>query len=342
MDSIEKYRRAVSIWLFVVAAMVFSMIIVGGLTRLQNAGLSMVNWRPLVGIIPPLSEAEWQEVFAKYREFPEYQQINSVKGMSLTEFKFIFFFEYSHRVLGRLIGSVFALPALFFWFKKAFPKSMTPKMVLLFILGGAQGVIGWWMVKSGLVDRPDVSHYRLTVHLGMAVALYIALLWIGISHWKGKGKSSHHKGAPFALILLGLVFLVLLSGGLVAGLNAGHMMNTFPLMNGEWIPRGLYRLDLGFWNLTENQIMLQFNHRYLALTTAGLIIWFWFWLKKQELTPLQKRASLFALLAVCLQVSLGITTLLTVVWVPVASMHQAGAVLLLSSLVWLNIELRNS
>jgi len=337
---IERYRRGVSIWLLFVAGMVLFMIIVGGLTRLTQSGLSMVEWRPLMGTIPPITEAEWLDVFAKYKAYPEYQKVN--KGMSLSEFKPIFYFEYSHRILGRLIGLVFALPAVFFWIKKAFPKAMIPKMLLLFVLGGAQGVIGWWMVKSGLVDRPDVSHYRLTLHLGMAVSLYIALLWIALKHWKGNiFASSGRVGTKIASFLLGMVFLVILSGGLVAGLNAGLMMNTFPLMNGQWIPNGLYQESLGVWNISENRIMLQFNHRYLALGTGTLIIGFWAWLRTKSPSSKQRWASHAMLFAVLLQICLGITTLLTLVWIPVASMHQTGAVILISSLVWLNVELRS-
>lgn len=337
---IERYRHGVSIWLLIVAGMVLFMIIVGGLTRLTQSGLSMVEWRPLMGTIPPITEAEWLDVFGKYKAYPEYQKVN--KGMSLSEFKSIFYFEYSHRVLGRLIGMVFAFPALFFWIKKAFSKAMIPQMLLLFVLGGAQGVIGWWMVSSGLVDRPDVSHYRLTLHLGMAVSLYIALLWIALKHRKGNiFASSGRIGTKMASLLLGLVFVVLLSGGLVAGLNAGHMMNTFPLMNGQWIPNGLYLENLGLSNFTENRIMLQFNHRYLALGTGTLIIGFWAWLRTQRLLSKQAWASHAMLFAVLLQIGLGISTLLTIVWVPVASMHQTGAIILISSLVWLNVELRS-
>jgi len=261
--------------------------------------------------------------------------------MELSAFKSIFYFEYGHRMLGRVIGMVFAFPALFFGFKKAFPASMIPKMILLFFLGGAQGLIGWWMVKSGLVDRPDVSHYRLTTHLGMAVSLYIALLWIALKHRKGDIARGETQGVKMATFLLGLVFCVLLSGGLVAGLNAGHMMNTFPLMNGQIIPNGIWILEDGLSNLTENRITLQFNHRYLALGTAGLIVGFWFWLRKQSLSARQNMASHAMLIAVIVQVSLGITTLLTRVWIPAASLHQTGAVLLISSLVWLNVELRS-
>jgi len=300
----------------------------------------MVEWRPLMGTIPPISEQDWLDVFEKYKAYPEYQKLN--KGMSMDEFKFIFAFEYGHRVLGRVIGLVFALPALFFILKGAVPRSLIPKLVLLFLLGGAQGVIGWWMVKSGLVDRPDVSHYRLTTHLGMAVSLYIALLWIAFSHWKAVDAKSNFQSVPghgFAKILLGMVFLVLLSGGLVAGLNAGHQFNTFPLMAGHLIPPGLFSIDPWYMNFFENMLTLQFNHRYFAILTASLVIGFWFYMKKRIVTSSQRLALNTMLVAVLLQVSLGITTLLTVVWVPVASMHQMGAIFLLSALIWVNTEL---
>ena len=192
MSTVEQYRRGVSLWLYGMALMVFGMIALGGLTRLTESGLSMVEWRPLMGAIPPIGNQEWLSVFEKYKAYPEYQKLNS--GMTLGEFKYIFYFEYGHRMLGRFIGMAFAIPALFFWFKGAFSNSFRNKIAVLFFLGGLQGFVGWWMVKSGLVDRPDVSHYRLTTHLGLAVFLYIALLWTAFRHHAGASCPAPRKG----------------------------------------------------------------------------------------------------------------------------------------------------
>lgn len=336
---VEKYRRAVSGWLFFMAAMVLGMIVLGGLTRLTQSGLSMVEWKPLMGSIPPLSEAEWLSTFEKYKAYPEYQKVN--QGMDLDGFKKIFWFEYGHRVLGRLIGMAFAFPALFFGIKGALSPQFTWRFVILFCLGGLQGVVGWWMVKSGLVDRPDVSHYRLTTHLGLAVFLYIALLWTAFEYSRSSidvsKRQSRYAFMGMGLILM--VYLTLLSGGLVAGLNAGHQYNTFPLMGGQWIPDGIMVMKPWYQNLTENLATVQFNHRYLALTTATLIVIFGVKMRQILWHPMQRKARMSMFVMVLLQVTLGISTLLTVVWVPLASLHQMGAVLLLSSLVWMVTEL---
>jgi len=337
MNAIEKHRQGVAWWLFGVSAMVLGMIALGGLTRLTESGLSMVDWKPLMGVIPPIGEAAWMEKFNQYKAFPEYQKVNA--GMTLAEFQYIFYFEYGHRVLGRLIGMAFGLPALYYGVRGAFSPSFHNKVIVLFFLGGLQGLVGWWMVKSGLVDRPDVSHYRLTTHLGLAVFLYIALLWTAFRHARGQVSYDWSQGAKWTAGLLGMVYTTLLSGGLVAGLNAGAQYNTFPLMGGKWIPDGLFIRQPWFSNLTENLVTVQFNHRYLAITTATLIIGFV--LRKWSVvsTPRQKYALIAMLVAVLLQVSLGISTLLTAAWVPLASMHQVGAVLLISSLIWATHEL---
>lgn len=339
MNTIEKHRRSVAWWLFGVSAMVFGMIALGGLTRLTESGLSMVDWKPLMGVIPPIGEAAWIEKFNQYKAYPEYQKINV--GMTLSDFQYIFYFEYGHRVLGRLIGMAFGLPALYFGIRGAFSGAFRNRIVVLFFLGGLQGLVGWWMVKSGLVDRPDVSHYRLTTHLGLAVFLYIALLWTAFRHARGGEGVSYDwsNGARWSLAWLGMVYATLLSGGLVAGLNAGAQYNTFPLMGGKWIPDGLFIRDPLLSNLTENLVTVQFNHRYLAMTTATLIVAFALKRLKQVTTVRQRYALIAMIAAVVFQVSLGISTLLTAAWVPLASMHQMGAILLLSSLVWATHEL---
>ena len=337
MSTVEQYRRGVSLWLYGMALMVFGMIALGGLTRLTESGLSMVEWRPLMGAIPPIGNQEWLSVFEKYKGYPEYQKLNS--GMTLGEFKYIFYYEYGHRMLGRFIGMAFAIPALFFWFQGAFSKSFRNKIAVLFFLGGLQGFVGWWMVKSGLVDRPDVSHYRLTTHLGLAVFLYSALLWTAFRHHSGAVKTTFRNGAQWSIVLLIMVFITLLSGGLVAGLNAGVQYNTFPLMGGKWIPDGLFIRTPWLSNLTENLVTVQFNHRYLAMTTATGILVFTATMWKRVRTQKQRQSLLAIVLAVCLQVGLGISTLLSVVWVPLASSHQMGAIVLITTLVWATHEL---
>jgi heme a synthase len=337
---VEKYRRYVGMWLLVLSGMVFAMILIGGLTRLTQSGLSMVEWKPLMGVIPPITTSDWEVVFSKYKAYPEYQKINV--GMSLAEFKKIFWFEYGHRILGRGLGIVFTFPFLFFWWKKALPSSIIPRLVLLFCLGGAQGVIGWWMVKSGLIDRPDVSHYRLTIHLSLAMLLYISLLWVALGHFRSNISQKTEplkRCCMIASILLFMVFFTILSGGLVAGLNAGSQFNTFPLMNGQMIPEGLFVQSPWYMNLTENLMTVQFNHRYFALFTTVCIIGFGVW-SKQIITHSRQKLAIYAMFAVVvIQVSLGIATLLSVVWLPLASAHQMGAVILLTSLVWVNHEL---
>lgn len=336
MDPIERHRKGVAWWLFGVSAMVLGMIAVGGLTRLTESGLSMVDWRPLMGVVPPIGDDAWNVVFEEYKAYPEYQKVNA--GMTLSDFKFIFYFEYGHRVLGRLIGLAFALPALYFGLRGAFSAAFRNRIIVLFFLGGLQGLVGWWMVKSGLVDRPDVSHYRLTTHLGLAVFLYIALLWTAFRHARGATNYDWSSGAKWIGGLLFMVYGTLLSGGLVAGLNAGAQYNTFPLMGGKWIPDGLFIREPWLSNLTENLVTVQFNHRYLAITTATLILVF-VARKWSVVTKKQRNALLAMAIAVTLQVSLGISTLLTIVWVPLASMHQMGGILLISSLVWAMHEL---
>ena len=294
MDPIERHRKGVAWWLFGVSAMVLGMIAVGGLTRLTESGLSMVDWRPLMGVVPPVGESAWNQVFEQYKAYPEYQKVNA--GMTLSEFKFIFYFEYGHRVLGRLIGMAFALPALYFGLRGAFSAAFRNRIIVLFFLGGLQGLVGWWMVKSGLVDRPDVSHYPLTTHLGLAVFLYIALLWTAFRHARGT-TDYDWTSAKWVGGLLAMVYCTLLSGGLVAGLNAGAQYNTFPLMGGKWIPDGLFIRTPWLSNLTENLVTVQFNHRYLAITTATLILVFV--LKKWSLVTTRQRIALGAMASRC-------------------------------------------
>lgn len=330
--------RAIAIWLFAVAAMVFAMVVIGGVTRLTESGLSIVAWKPIAGALPPLSDAAWQAEFESYQQFPEYRKIN--RGMTLAEFKRIFFWEWLHRLWGRLIGLAFFLPFVWFLATRRVPQGLGPTLWGLLILGGLQGVLGWFMVQSGLVDRPSVSQYRLAAHLGLALLIYAALLWVGWGQWQGggegrpdPGRGARLRGAAQALVPW--LFLVILSGGFVAGLDAGLAYNTFPLMDGRWIPAGAWSLEPGWRNLFENTIAVQFQHRVLAvLTVLGVALLWWRALKLALPGWLAPRTHLL-LGAVLLQAALGILTLVHVVPIALAAAHQAGAMLLLTAALYL-------
>ena len=320
-------QRAVALWLLIVAALIFAMVVLGGVTRLTHSGLSMVEWRPLTGWLPPFGEAAWQAAFEHYKQYPEYRKINL--GMSLAAFKGIFWFEYAHRVLGRLIGIAFALPFLYFLLRRRLEPGLTPKLVLMLVLGGLQGLLGWYMVMSGLVDRPDVSQYRLTAHLGFAVVVYGYVLWTAL------GLLFAPEGAPAGLrramfLVATLVFLVMLSGGLVAGLDAGFSYNTFPLMNGDWVAAEAFSEEPWLRDLFENPASVQFEHRLLALVAALAVIALWIAARPARL-PRRAGLAVHALLAALVaQVTLGVLTLVYVVPVALAAAHQAGAMVLIS------------
>ena len=315
--------RQVSIWLFVVAAMIALMVVVGGLTRLTESGLSIVEWKPVTGVVPPLNESQWTVEFDKYKQYPEYKKINS--GMTLEGFKGIFWLEYIHRLLGRLIGVVFFLPMVWFWLRRRIPAGMKPHLVAMFLLGGSQGALGWFMVESGLVNRPDVSHLRLTAHLGLALLIFVYIFWSALSLYR-RGRMIAPRGGGIAAVLACLVFLQILSGGLVAGLDAGQGYNTWPLMDGAIIPKGLLSMSPDWINVFYNAMTVQFQHRMgaylvliMAVATAVLS-------KGRAATGLRHGL----LTVVALQIALGITTLLHHVPVSLGSMHQAGAVLVLT------------
>ena len=320
-------QRAVALWLLIVAALIFAMVVLGGVTRLTHSGLSMVEWRPLTGWLPPFGEAAWQAEFEHYKQFPEYQKINL--GMSLAAFKGIFWFEYAHRVLGRLIGIAFALPFLYFLLRRRLEPGLTPKLVLMLVLGGLQGLLGWYMVMSGLVDRPDVSQYRLTAHLGLAVVVYGYILWTAL------GLLFAPEGAPAGLrramfLVATLVFLVMLSGGLVAGLDAGFSYNTFPLMNGDWVAAEAFSEEPWLRDLFENPASVQFEHRVLALVAALAVAALWIAARPARLARRAGLAVHALLAALVAQVTLGVLTLVYVVPVALAAAHQAGAMVLIS------------
>jgi len=318
-------RRPIILWLLSVAALVFAMVLLGGYTRLTESGLSMVNWHPLSGLLPPLDTAAWQREFAAYQAYPEFQKLNS--WMGLKDFKAIYYVEYAHRMLGRLTGLVFLLPFLWFLAGKRIDRQLGLRLAGLFLLGAAQGGLGWFMVKSGLIDRPDVSHYRLTAHLGLAVAIYGAIIWValgetGLGRPGGQGtrRLSRHLG-----LVVGLIYLQILLGGLVAGLDAGHAYNSWPLMAGRWLPAGLFDLSPWAINFFDNPLTVQFNHRLVAygiVAVIGALLW-----RARDIGWKSPRGRGLLVLggAVGLQVGLGIATLLAVVPVSLGVAHQAGA-----------------
>lgn len=324
------HERAIGRWLLVCCGVLLALVMLGGATRLTESGLSIVDWRPVTGVLPPIGDAEWQAEFQRYQDSPQYTKVN--QGMALSDFKLIFWYEYAHRLLARLLGLVFALPLLVFWLRGMIPQRLRWPLVGILLLGAAQGYMGWFMVKSGLVDIPRVSHYRLAAHLSLALMIYASMFWLALRtlwppHTSGKslGKLSG--------LLLGLVAVTIVFGAFVAGLRAGLMYNTFPLMNGHLIPPGMGAFQPLWLNALENPVTVQFIHRCLALTTFAVVAGLWLSWRRVELVPAQ-RLALNALAAMTLlQVSLGIATLLYHVPVALGTLHQGGAVLLLSAVL---------
>ncbi len=330
--------RAVALWLFFTAALVFAMVVVGGVTRLTGSGLSITEWKPIMGALPPLNAADWAEAFEKYRAIPQYQQVNA--GMSLAEFQGIFWWEWAHRQLGRLIGAVFALPFFAFLLARlapprsligrmAMPRRLIARCAVLLALGGLQGLIGWWMVSSGLSERVDVAPERLTVHLGLALLIFMGLIWTGLEAWNGAERSRHPVGwSRGAAILLGAVFLQCLLGGLVAGAKAGFVYTDWPLMNGALLPP--VEGGMGALAFLHDQGLVQFNHRIMAygLLIGGTVyaLQAWRWRLAEGLG-----AAAFTVAGLLwLQAALGVVTLIHAVPLWLGALHQAGAALVLA------------
>ena len=334
-------NQAISCWLLICLSLIFVMVILGGVTRLTGSGLSMVNWHPVHGAIPPLSAEQWQQEFSNYQQSPEYQKIN--RDMNVNDFKSIFWFEYSHRMLGRLIGLVFLLPFLYFWWRKKIDPGLTPKLIVMFALGGFQGLLGWYMVKSGLVNNPHVSQYRLTAHLLSAILIYGFILWtiLDLNQKKTYQALQYSSVAIWRKLSLGLIMLLLLtvvSGGFVAGLKAGMIFNSFPLMGGQWIPEGVGALSPWYLNIFENMVTVQFNHRWLAMTSGILLLGWYIKGRSRFDDPAINRSFKLIGMMVVIQLALGISTLLMQVPVTLAAMHQAGA-LILFSVMLINVHL---
>ena len=320
-------------WLAFVAIMVFAMVIVGGATRLTDSGLSITEWQPLLGAIPPLNEADWLEALEKYRQIPEYQLIN--KGMSLEEFKFIYWWEWGHRFLGRTIGLAFFVPFVFFWATGRLERSQVPRLAGLFILGGLQGALGWYMVMSGLVERTDVSQYRLSAHLTLATVIFAALVWTALGY--GTQRRPAAWTVPLgtgALVVVALIIGQTALGGFVAGLDAGMAYNTWPLMDGKVIPSGLMVMEPAWRNFFENALTVQFQHRMAAYLITAVVIWQAARAMSEKSQPEIRVTGIVMILAVLAQVGLGIWTVLAQVPISLGLLHQGGALVLLAICIW--------
>lgn len=337
----ETSHAGLRAWLFTVALLVLLMVVVGGATRLTDSGLSITEWQPILGAMPPLSAEDWRIAFEKYQKIPEYELVN--KGMSLGEFQFIYWWEWSHRLLGRLIGVAFALPLLFFWLSGRIPQGYAGKLAGIFALGALQGFFGWYMVQSGLADRVDVSHYRLALHLTTAFIILAAILWIAFDLDHTRGRIRLHTISPgqrwTAKSLLALVFLQVVIGAFVAGLKAGLVHNTWPLMNGAVIPSDLAVLSPWYVNLVENAATVQFAHRLLAYLLIALAIWHTISLAATADDEHVVTSSRILVGAFLLQAGVGIWTLLAAgesaeipIWLGL--LHQGGAAVVLGIAVW--------
>jgi len=321
-------RRLVAWWLLSVAALIFLMVIVGGLTRLTESGLSITEWKPVMGAFPPMSEAHWQEEFDKYRLIPQYQLIN--KGMSLAEFKTIYWWEWAHRFLGRFIGIAFLVPFIVLFMRGHIERKFVPRLALLFVLGGLQGLLGWWMVKSGLTHRVDVSQYRLTAHFGLAALIYGVMIWTVLDLLHGQQPDGSSKLRRLAVVTLAVIFFQMLLGGLVAGLKAGFVYNTWPLMDGALIPEGMFAQAPWWLNFFENTLTVQFQHRVIAYAASALVFWQWFRARGSAVAD----SAFWLVIAMLLQVALGIWTLLTVVPIHLGAAHQAGAMIVFTLTIY--------
>jgi cytochrome c oxidase assembly protein subunit 15 len=326
--------RPVAIWLFLTALLVLAMVVVGGATRLTDSGLSITEWKPVTGVLPPLSDQAWAVEFAKYQRIPQYQMIN--QGMSLEAFKGIFWWEWAHRLLGRVVGAAFALPMLVFLALNWIPRRLVWRCWALFGLGGLQGLVGWWMVSSGLAQRVSVAPERLTVHLGLALFLYACLIWTALEAAFGAARSPQQRSTwpQAALGLLVLVYVQSLLGALVAGNDAGLVYNDWPLMNGSFFPKD-YTAAQGFWPF-HAQAAVQFHHRIGAYILLALVLVFAsLALRAERLAPSAKALALLLAVSVCMQAGFGIVTLMARVPVWMGVVHQAGAALVLAAAVWL-------
>ena len=322
---------AIANWLTFVAALVFLMVVVGGITRLTESGLSITEWNPIRGTIPPLTREQWQHAFDLYKATPEYREINGPAGMDLDRYKYIFFWEWVHRLIGRLIGLAFALPLAWFAVRRAIPHGYGWKLVALLLLGGSQGLLGWYMVMSGLVDRTDVSHFRLSAHLLLALFIMAALIWTALD-LRQLAKTGENRPARLtraSLVTAAILFVQLLLGAWVAGLNAGYVSNSWPLMNDRLIPEGIdWSQGMGF-ALTHDPFLLHFLHRWWAWVVVAALVVF-----ARKVKPIDRAASKAIHAALGAQILLGIATVMTGMNITLAVLHQAVGALVVASVAW--------
>ncbi|MBF0127321.1 MAG: COX15/CtaA family protein, partial [Magnetococcales bacterium] len=335
-------QKWVGFWLFVCCAMVYAMLALGGITRLTGSGLSMVEWQPVAGILPPTTRNDWQELFARYQQSPEFQHINH--DMDLEGFKNIFWLEFHHRLVGRVTGLVFLLPFLFFLLRRKLERPLVSRLAGMFLLGGLQGVMGWLMVKSGLVDDPHVSPYRLTAHLGLAFLLYGWMLWTAMELYIGaEGRPTGRAPeamAPISLGVLTLISVTVISGGFMAGAKAGYGYNTFPLMAGQWFPDAYWEMQPAWRNFFENVATIQWDHRLLATLTLLAVVGYWDFGRRVEPPPRIRVALRWLLIAVIVQVVLGVATLLLLVPVQLAWAHQVWSMALFTIALFIHFHLQ--
>ncbi|HWA29879.1 MAG TPA: COX15/CtaA family protein [Rhizomicrobium sp.] len=332
-------RRAVGIWLLAVAAVIAAMVVIGGLTRLTGSGLSITEWDPIMGAIPPLNHAEWMDAFHKYQQIPQYTRENA--GMTLAGFKGIFWWEWTHRLLGRLLGVVFFVPFVWFAWRGAITRKEIPRMIVLFLLGGLQGFIGWWMVESGLEVRVSVSQYRLAIHLGTALILFGAIFWTALEYLRPKVEGARADYAKWGLAFAGLVYFQMLLGAIVAGLHAGLIYNTWPSMDGHFGPENPFFYKPWWVNFTESAGLAQFDHRIGAYLVGVGAFALWFASLRAHLAGTAKLTANLVLGVTLVQIALGVATLLNQVPDALGALHQFTAVALLASALWHAYELRN-
>lgn len=331
---INQQKKPIFYWLISGCLFIFLMVVIGGITRLTNSGLSMVDWKLIMGAIPPLNEAQWQTTFEQYRQFPEYQVVNT--HFTLDEFKSIFFWEYLHRLLGRIIGLVFIIPFIYFLIKKKLSKKLIFQSIILLIMGGLQGFFGWWMVKSGLVKNPDVSHYRLAIHLITAFLTFAYTFWVALGLIENLvDKTNYYSSIKKSFTLLFFVLVIqIIYGAFVAGLNAGFVMNTWPKMGNEWINQSVFAIQPLWKNFIEGIAGVQFIHRYVAIVVVVLVVFIWVKAAPLKLTNVQLTSLKTVLIVVFLQFLLGVFTLLYAVPIWLGVVHQIVAFLLLAATVF--------
>ena len=327
--------RGVGLWLFAIAAMIGLMVIVGGLTRLTGSGLSITEWQPVTGVIPPLGDAAWRDEFAKYQGTPQYELLN--RGMGLAGFRAIYWWEWTHRLLGRLLGIVFLVPFLVFLKQHRIDRGIAVRLGMIFLLGAAQGALGWWMVQSGLTGaRVAVSQYRLAAHLGLAMILFGYVFWTALEIVGARRTSVEvaSRVRSFAVALAGLVFVQIILGAFMAGLDAGRAFSSWPTYAGAWVPPGLYDLSPWWINHFENHALVHFQHRTVGYVVAVMVVWLYITLRRAGADRPLRIAGIHAVVLTAAQVALGVFTVVSMVALPLAALHQLCALALFAAALW--------